>query len=190
MKIAKSESKEKFVLAAIKELQTHGITDFSMRRIAKECGMSSGAPYKHFKDKSELIVEAIKHICREWGKVQRGIIRSCSDDPKELLVEISVAYVKFLCENPAYQSILMLSDNSLSPQQLTQKASMTSITEEIIENYCESVEMNDDDRIRKTYAVRSFIFGAAYLINSGFFKNDEESILLARRCIEREFDII
>ena len=32
-------------------------------------------------------------------------------------------------------------------------------------------------------------FFAAYG-NSGFFKNDEESILLARRCIEREFDIV
>ena len=83
----------------------------------------------------------------------------------------------------------MLSDNTLSPEQLAEKAKISALTERIISEYCKSVGMSDRDRTRKTYAVRSFIFGAAFMINSGFFPNSEDSIGLARECIEREFDI-
>ena len=189
MRTAKEESRNKFLVAAIEEMQTSGISGLSIRRVAERCGVSSGAPYKHFKNKSELLLESIRFIGRQWGEIQFRVIADCCDNPREKLVEISCAYVRFLCENPAYQSVLMLSDNTLSPEQLAEKAKISALTERIIDEYCRSVEMSDSDKIRKTYAVRSFIFGAAFMINSGFFPNSEDSIGLARECIEREFDI-
>ncbi|MBR3994854.1 MAG: TetR/AcrR family transcriptional regulator [Clostridia bacterium] len=189
MRTSNQQSREKFIVAAISEMQQHGISDFSIRSVAEKCGVSSGAPYKHFKNKNELILESIKYINTKWGEIQQKVIEECGDDPRKKLVEISIAYVKFLCANPAFQSVLMLNDNSLSPEQLAQKAKISELTEKIISEYCSSVGMNDADRKRKTYAVRSFIFGAAFMINSGFFCDDEENISLVRYCIEREFDL-
>lgn len=188
MKTQSPRSREKFLVAAIEEMQSHGISDFSIRRVAEKCGVSSGAPYKHFKNKSELILESIRYINKKWGELQQEIITECGDDPRTRLVELSIAYVQFLCSNPAFQSVLMLNDNTLSPEQLEEKAKVSVLTERIISEYCKSVGMSDIDRKRKTYAVRSFIFGAAFMINSGFFKNKKESISFVRYCIEREFD--
>ena len=189
MKIQSGETREKLIVAAIAEMQEHGIYDFSIRRVAERCEVSSGAPYKHFKSKSDLVLESIRYINRKWGDVQYEVIKKCGKDPRQRLVEISIAYVRFLCSNPAYTSVLMLSDNSLEPEQLTEKAMISTRTENIITDYCNSVGMNDRDRIRKTYAVRSFILGAAYMINSGVFEDNEKSIELARYCIERDFDL-
>ena len=188
MKTQSPRSREKFLVAAIEEMQSHGISDFSIRRVAEKCGVSSGAPYKHFKNKSELILESIRYINKKWGELQQEIITECGDDPRTRLVELSIAYVQFLCSNPAFQSVLMLNDNTLSPEQLEEKAKVSVLTERIISEYCKSVGMSDIARKRKTYAVRSFIFGAAFMINSGFFKNKQESISFVRYCIEREFD--
>ena len=181
-------SREKLVIAAIEEMQMHGIADFSIRRVAEKCGMSSGAPYKHFKNKNELVLESIKYINTKWGEIQYEIIEKCGDDPRKRLVELSIAYVGFLCKNPAYQSVIMLNDSSLLPEQLAEKAKISALTERIIQDYCRKVGMSDEDRRRKTYAVRSFIFGAAFMINSGLFSEGED-LSLVRYCIEREFDL-
>ena len=37
--------------AGIEEINRSGVTDFSVRRVAMECGVSCAAPYKHFKDR-------------------------------------------------------------------------------------------------------------------------------------------
>ena len=189
MRNSNGQSRERLIIAAIEEMRTHGISDFSIRAVAERCGVSSGAPYKHFKSKNELVLESIKYINRKWGEVQYDIIKKCGDDPRTRLVELSLAYVKFLCENPAFQSVLMLNDNSLSTEQLSEKAKISALTERIISEYCNKVGMNDSDRKRKTYAVRSFIFGAAFMINSGFFEENSENMALVRYCIEREFDL-
>ena len=189
MRVQNYQSREKLIVAAIGEMQEHGFADFSIRRVAEKCGVSSGAPYKHFKNKNELVLESIKYINKKWGEVQREIIEKCGESPRERLIELSIAYVKFLCMNPAYQSVIMLNDKSLLPEQLSEKAKISELTEKIISDYCTQVGMNSEDRKRKTYAVRSFIFGAAFMINSGLFSEKDGDLSLVRFCIEREFDL-
>jgi len=189
MRTTNPQSRERFIIAAIEEMQLHGISDFSIRSVAEKCGVSSGAPYKHFKNKNELVLESIRYINRKWSQVQQEILTRCGEDPRKKLVEFSIAYVRFLCNNPAFQSVLMLNDKSLLPEQLAEKAKISELTERIIDDYCRMCGMNDNDRIRKTYAVRSFIFGAAFMINSGFFTNSEQHLSYVRYCIEREFDL-
>ena len=43
-------TREALILAGLEELNEYGIQHFSTRRVAKACGMSCAAPYKHFKD--------------------------------------------------------------------------------------------------------------------------------------------
>ena len=189
MRNSGDKSREKLIIAAIDEMQKHGIADFSLRRVAQSCGVSSGAPYKHFRNKNELILEAIRYINGKWGEMQKEVVASCNKNPRTRLVETSIAYIKFLCQNPAFQSVIMLSDNSMLPEQLEEKAKTSKLTSELIEQYCKQVGMSEKDKRRKTYAVRSFIFGAAFMINSGIFPNNEETLETVKQCIEREFDI-
>lgn len=190
MRTPNQQTKTKFILAAIEEMKRHGISDFSVRRVAEICGTSPAAPYRHFGDKNGLIIAVFEFVNESWRERLSEVVSSLdSDDPRLQLIEITMAYIRFMCDHPDYQTILMINDGSMSPEQLRAKAGITTATQEIIARYCESVGMSDDDRIRKTYAVRSFMFGAALMINSGYMPYNETTLGYARSCIAREFDL-
>lgn len=189
MRTANKATKEKFLLAAIAEIKDHGIADFSIRRAAIRCGTTSGAPYRHFKDRNELILEVLRYVNERWYAIQEELTRDFNGSYREELVEMSVRYIRFLCENPEFQTILAINDCSMTPEQKVEKARISIITTEIINQYCQSVNMSAEARERKTYAVRSLIFGASLMINSGYMPFNEKTIEMARQCIEREFDL-
>ena len=182
-------SKEKFLNAAVDEINKYGIVGFSMRRAAKACKLSSGAPYKHFKSKNEVISEIFKMINNRWHERQLEILSGCDGDLMDKLLEISIGYVKFLYENPKFQSILMMNDSSFDTIQFTEKMKMSDISADLVKQYCISVSMPEDVARRKTYVVRSLIYGAALLLSSGDFKYGEDSINTIRKCMQREFEL-
>ncbi|MBQ7030488.1 MAG: helix-turn-helix transcriptional regulator, partial [Thermoguttaceae bacterium] len=58
--------RERLTLAALAEAEAFGFEGFSMRRVANACGVSCAAPYKHFKNKSELLASVISYINEKW----------------------------------------------------------------------------------------------------------------------------
>lgn len=111
MRTANEENREKFVNAAVKELEEHGVSDFSMRRVARRCGVSCAAPYKHFGNRSELMLEVIRSINRKWSEVQSKTLAGCGEASlREKIIAVCMAYVNFLCTYPEYQTIIFMND--------------------------------------------------------------------------------
>ena len=54
--------RERLIQAGITELYERGIKDFSLRRVALSAQVSCAAPYRHFKDKSDLISKIVEYI--------------------------------------------------------------------------------------------------------------------------------
>ena len=57
--------REQLITAGIEELNAHGVAGFSLRRVAAACNISCAAPYKHFKNKEELIGAIFSYIKRQ-----------------------------------------------------------------------------------------------------------------------------
>lgn len=182
-------AKLKFVLAAIEDMDEYGVTQLSMRRVAERCGMSPGAPYRHFKDRNELGLEVFRYISDRWNCVVADTVAASGNDLKECLVDISTAYIRFLCDNPDFQTIITITDRSATPEQKKEKARMSATVRELIESYCDSVGMSEEAKARKTFAVRAFIYAGALLVNSGEMTYNEKNISMMRACIAREFDL-
>ncbi len=180
-------TKKDLIKAGIHELRENGFANFSMRRVATLCGVSCAAPYRHFKDKDEFILEIFKYIGKKWLLTQNMILSEYEGD-RERLTEISVAYLRFLLENPDYFMILFIATENFREEQQHVKAGINAVVKDIINRYCQAVDMSERDRIRKTYIVRSLIFGAAHMIHNGEI-SDEEGFDLVREAISREFDI-
>lgn len=188
MRVANEATKEKFLIASVAELEEHGVTDFSIRRVAQRCEVSCGAPYKHFKNKNELILEVIRYINRKWYAYQKTLIADCAS-VREELIEISMGYIGFLCDHPGFLSILLLNDKNMDSEQIAEKNRISDLTAELIEQYCMRVSMSQEDAVRKIFAVRSFIFGAALMFNGEVLARDEATMNNIRYCISREFDL-
>lgn len=185
----KSHLKEQLILAGIDEINSHGITDFSIRRVAAACGVSSAAPYKHFRDKQEFIAEIVGYINRRWHKKQLEIVRKNHDNTRAQLVESSVDYVKFLVENPHLRSIIMLKNDDFDSSYHKMRGKLSALTSSLITKYCEEAHIDDVTRRRKFYVIRALVYGAALMFDNGEMEYNEESLNFVRQNIDREFDL-
>lgn len=181
--------RERLIYAGMRELSQSGIQNFSIRRVAAACALSCAAPYKHFKDKQAFVTAIIEYINDLWGVQQRQIVEAHPGDLRAQIVEISMAYIRFLMENPNFRSVIMLRDDSLDADYARLRGEMTQLTREVIGEYCLSVGMDERTRRRKTYVVRSLIYGAALLFDNRQLEYDEENMAFVQYAIDREFDL-
>ncbi len=100
--------RQALVAAAIQILESEGLKSLSLRRIAREAGVSQAAPYGHFKDKDELLLavcamgyEKFSHRMREEAGVSTG---------SAYIAGLGRGYIYFALENPALFE-LMFSGN-------------------------------------------------------------------------------
>ena len=181
--------KERLIIAGIGEIKNNGVRDFSLRRVAEDCGVSCAAPYKHFKNKDDFILAIYKYINDMWFAVQLEIINQYPDDIRMQLIEISIAYVRFLVLNPNFYSLIMLNEDNMCDELKLCKARLSDKSREIINQYCINVNMSHKNKVQKTFVVRSLIYGAALMYNSGEMVYSEKSLNMVRETIIREFDI-
>ena len=181
--------REKLLLAGIEEIQKRGIQNFSLRQVANACGVSCAAPYKHFVDKNDLIYSIILYINQQWHDLQASIVAPYAGDPHRQLIETSMAYIQFLLDNPQFRSIIMLRDDSMDARARQAKSQMSQCTQQLIREYCEKVHMPPDVERRKTYVVRSLIYGAALMLDNGELPLTPDVMEAVRQAISREFEL-
>lgn len=183
-----NKTKQYLLQAGIREIRKYGLSNMSMRRVALNCELSCATPYKHFKNKDEFIIEVFNYIHQQWSDIHLGIVERYPD-LRQQIIETGVAYVRFLVDNPDFRSILFAQDETLSREQRLAKSQISRSSALMIEAYCESVKMPPEVRFRKTYVVRSLLYGAAFLIGSGELTTQDETYSMIRDLIGREFDI-
>lgn len=181
-------AKEMLIIQGIKEIRDNGLQDFSMRRVAAHCNLSSGAPYKHFKDNQEFILEIFKYINEQWFARQRIILDMPDISIRRKIELISIDYIKFLVENPEFRTIIMISSSRLSASQQESRLQISAETVKLIEKYCREVEMPFEVRKRKTFVVRAIIYGAALMIGNGELTYDDKTLAMIEQTISREFN--
>ena len=90
---------------ALKWIEKENIVSLSLRKIARQIGVSHNAPYRHFTDKESLLV-AIAQIGFE--QLHQALQQSLdsSDDWQKKLETIGVAYVEYAVNNQAYYRVM------------------------------------------------------------------------------------
>lgn len=183
-----NNTKDALLQAGIREIRKYGLSNMSMRRVALDCDLSCATPYKHFKNKDEFIIEIFNYIHHQWSVIHAKILAEHTDKREQILLTCT-AYVKFLIDHPDFRSILFVQDESLNREQRLAKSRISRGSLQMVEAYCASVNMPQEERFRKTYVVRSLIYGAAFLIGSGELEDQEKTYAMIRSLVNREFDI-
>jgi AcrR family transcriptional regulator len=103
--------REALLTAAEKLLREHGLTALTLRAIAREAGVSHGAPAHHFEDLSALLSDlAAVGFLRLVDKLKAGL-----ETRGKVRFPLPKAYVEFAMENPALFS-LMFREERLDPK--------------------------------------------------------------------------
>lgn len=106
--------KAELVQRGLEILDKDGYEGFSLRKVAGACGVSQTAPYRHFKNKDELIAEITKQALRAFNESLAAAVYKHPDNPQNQIREMGVAYVRFFMENPHYLRLLFLSEIRLA----------------------------------------------------------------------------
>ena len=182
--------RQELILAGIEEINTYGANDFSVRRVAAACNVSTAAPYKHFKDKKEFIGAIIDYVNEQWAETQEQVLAGCGDNPRTQMVEVCVAYTKFLMEKPYYRQVLMLKNAEFDNLYHRKRGEINSRTQQIMVSIKELYGLSDELWTRKALLVRSLLFGAVFMFDSGEFTYNEAALENIRYLVNREFEIL
>ncbi len=147
----------RLLLAGLAEMEKHGEGDFSLRRVAKSAQVSCAAPYRHFKDKEELIDGVFTYILEKWELLCREINAAYAQDPARRLIELSVSYLRFLLSGPNYRSVF------LSPATARRRKEFDAPLRRAAEAYAKSRGMETEATSRLTFAVLTTVYGALFL---------------------------
>lgn len=158
--------RERLLVAGIKELENHGFNDFSLRRVANLCNVSCAAPYKHFKNKEELLFALMDYIVSRWYIFRDQILTSFKGaEPTKLLVAVCTAYLRFLLATPSYITILTMHPletdfaNGL-------RGRISEPIARIIEEIIPSESRFADLRALCAYSIRAYIYGTVCMIRN------------------------
>ena len=184
----KTNTRDALIEAGIREIHTYGLQNFSIRRIAASCGVSCATPYKHFKNRDEFILEMFRYVNRQWYILHRQIVEAPLS-AKERILETCITYIHFLVDNASYHTLVLTKNENLNESQIKERSEISKASRDLIDAYCREVDMPDDDRLRKTFLVRSLLYGAAIMIDNGQLENSAATYEMIRATIAREFDL-
>ncbi len=96
------QTRAKLVSEATRLLETGGYETLSLRSAAKAAGLSPAAPYRHFEHGApELLAVVAESGFKDMiAELERGAKPSESSSPRERIIDVSLAYVRFGVDRP------------------------------------------------------------------------------------------
>ena len=107
--------REALLTASLQLIEAEGIGAVSLRRVAREAGVSPAAPYHHFPDRASLLA-ALSAQGFQLLADELAAARAAADSPVRALSALIRAYVDFARQNPAYFRLMFRPELS-EPQQ-------------------------------------------------------------------------
>ena len=89
------------VEAALRILETGGVSALTLRGAARRAGVSQAAPYRHFSDKEDLLAAVAEEGFRALSAAMRQAAVAGGADFTSRFRAVGLAYVRFAVEQPA-----------------------------------------------------------------------------------------
>ena len=162
---------------ALPLLAQRGVSDLSLREVAKAAGVSHAAPYRHFRDKTALI-EAIAaagytRLMRACQQAEKRFPR----DPEKQLIEAGMAYLLLAAENPEIVPLMfggVALDSGGGELKHAAQSAFQSLRR-VIENGQKAGIYKKAETLDLTLAAWSMVHGLSMLITAGVLKQAASS---------------
>jgi len=116
--------KKQFIKEGSILLAKVGYKDFSLRQVAKTLKVSHAAPYRHFKNKEELVIAIVGKGLDKFYDYLYSSIQKFPDDPLNQLREMGKQYILFSVRNSDLAKIIFFNkENKDLAKKVTSKNS-------------------------------------------------------------------
>ena len=172
--------RERLVRSGLVELEEHGIRDFSLRRVAQGAEVSCAAPYRHFKDKEELILAVISYVRESWELLADNICEVFAAGTEERVVQLSLAALRFWVANGNLRSVLMSGDE-LGEDKRREVNRFDAPVVASVREHATARGVVDCEEL--AYTVLALIYGTVTLVSCGSVGSADGAMLLTRRLL-------
>ena len=111
-----SEQRDKILACACELYLEDGLDGFSMRKLAKQVGVTAPALYRHFQSREHVIADVAREAHREFtGALYRALE---GRTPLERFSRAADAYLEFALKHPQWYQLLFISPEQLGADEL------------------------------------------------------------------------
>ncbi len=168
---SKKSLRDRCIEESLRIISRDGVTNLSIREVARRLGVSHGAPYRHFENRDALITEiAIQglQVLKEY--VEDGVDYENST-PRENFLRVCRNYVRFAMEQHDYFQLILWTELPQStdnyPLLVEGAREVFRLVYKLIENVSAQKGVHVDDENVVVMHVFSTIHGFASLMSSG-----------------------
>lgn len=142
-------------------IDKHGVETLSMRKLADSIGVSSAAPYAHFKNKDAFLCAVRDYINEQLYNNQMNALQKNKDSNK-ILLELGKSYILFFYNNPLYYQFLFSNDD----EDVSTNPSFAMFKQEVLKvlNSLDGGKTDEETLRAKTLALWSMVHGLAQLV--------------------------
>ncbi len=153
------------LIAAVRELvETHGPDGFSVAEAARRAGVSSAAPYKHFKDRHEILRGVVSEAMDRLRDAMEVGAAAHPEGSLEAVAAVGQAYVDFARTEPGvFRLVFGLTEgHENAPDLLAKGEGCFGVVVRAVAARLE-LPPGDPDVQRRAYMLWSFVHGHSFL---------------------------
>jgi AcrR family transcriptional regulator len=153
------------LIAAVRELvETHGPDGFSVAEAARRAGVSSAAPYKHFKDRPEILRGVVSEAMDRLRARMEAGAAAHSHGSLEAVAAVGLAYVDFAKAEPGvFRLVFGLTEgHENAPDLLAKGEGCFGVVVQVVAA-CLGLPPGDGQVQRRAYMLWSFVHGHSFL---------------------------
>ncbi|GAB5414084.1 MAG: TetR/AcrR family transcriptional regulator [Congregibacter sp.] len=157
------------ILAAASIIEESGSLSFTMADAARRAGVSSAAPYRHFRDRDALL-EAVSQLAfYGLGEAASAAIRSTRRGSLESIVAIGQAYLAYVVAKAPFYDLMWgdIGNRAFDPETFDRKASGFYLLVDAVDAYLSEQGLDDTDRLDIAVKLWSQVHGLSAISMSG-----------------------
>jgi len=162
--------KDALIEAALELIASKGPTGFTFAEAARSAGVSPAAPYRHFRDRDELMVDVARRGFERFEAALAEAWNGGRPDPLAALDRLGKAYLRFARSEPAYYAAMFESGLPLeaNPELLQHGERAFAILRQASEALCaELPAANRPPAMMMALHIWAFSHGVAALFGRG-----------------------
>jgi AcrR family transcriptional regulator len=164
---------------AERTVRERGVQELSLRELAREAGVSHGAPRRHFPDRQALLDALAEAGFARLGEELRVAFDSAGTDFRARLQATATAYVRFAIRDAALLELMFAAKHEQPTGELQTAAENTfAVLLELIEQGQREGVLESGDPERVGMVLFATIQGIAALVTGGMVDADQLDALL------------
>lgn len=176
-----SDQRERILACACDLYLEDGLEGFSMRKLARQVGVTAPALYRHFESKEHVILDVVREAYRSFtGALYRALEGRSALERFFMAAE---AYLDFALKHPRWYQILFIAPGQLGLDELPEDlgAQGCAIHQFWVDRVRECMDeglLKEDDPVQVSLTMWAHAHGMVSLYHHGHFMMDEATFRL------------